>query len=140
MNALTPADAVRTGTYRPTGPRARRAPRLSSFRSRGPSMQRRRVSMWVATRVFTILPGARELAATPVAGAQEGAGTAERPAVKAGALADGWVLDGRLDDAAWASAPDSIAQLTTIEPREGGVPPGRTVVKVLADRDTIVFG
>jgi len=46
--------------------------------------------------------------------------------------------DGRLDEPAWARA-DSI-ELLQVEPREGGVPPGRTIVRVLATADAIVIG
>lgn len=52
---------------------------------------------------------------------------------------EGITLDGRLDEAAWATA-DSIARITEVEPEEGGVPPGRTVIKVLADADALVIG
>lgn len=48
-------------------------------------------------------------------------------------------LDGRLTEAGWATA-DSIPNLITIEPEEGGIPAGRTVVKVLANPNEIVFG
>ena len=68
----------------------------------------------------------------------EGGGT--RPALQAGVLTSSLVLDGRLDEEAWASVADSIARLTTIEPREGADPSGRTVVKVLADAREIVIG
>ena len=71
-------------------------------------------------------------AATPDEGA--------RPTLRAGTLDGGWVFDGRLDDPAWAAARDSIARLTTIEPREGGVPVGRTVVRVLTSPREIVIG
>ena len=50
------------------------------------------------------------------------------------------VIDGRLTDTAWSAATDSIANLVTIEPEQGGVPAGRTIVKVLADPEAIVFG
>ena len=62
-----------------------------------------------------------------------------RPSLRAGALPAGIVLDGRLDEAAWGAA-DSITNLTELEPREGGVPAGRTVVRVLAAPDALVFG
>jgi hypothetical protein len=48
-------------------------------------------------------------------------------------------LDGRLDEPSWSTA-DSIANLTTIEPEEGGVPAGQTTVKVLVNAGEIVFG
>ncbi|HEX6749520.1 MAG TPA: DUF5916 domain-containing protein [Longimicrobium sp.] len=62
-----------------------------------------------------------------------------RPSLRAGALPAGLALDGRLDETAWREA-DSIPALTELEPREGGVPAGRTVVRVLADADALVFG
>ncbi len=48
-------------------------------------------------------------------------------------------LDGRLDEASWSAA-DSIESLTELEPNEGVTPSGRTVVRVLADGDGLVFG
>lgn len=61
-----------------------------------------------------------------------------RPVLTVGALGN-VILDGRLDEPAWSAA-DSIACLTEVEPREGDVPRGRTVVKVLADADALVIG
>lgn len=82
---------------------------------------------------------------SPAMAAEAGEGTAAaaegaRPTLRAGTLGGDLVFDGRLDDPAWAAAADSIAGLTTIEPREGGVPVGRTVVKVLANPREIVIG
>jgi hypothetical protein len=68
------------------------------------------------------------------------AADAERPTLRVGTLAPSFILDGRLGDAAWAGAPDSIARLTTVEPREGGTPVARTSVKVLASPDELVLG
>ncbi|HEY7686521.1 MAG TPA: DUF5916 domain-containing protein, partial [Gemmatimonadales bacterium] len=48
-------------------------------------------------------------------------------------------LDGKLDEPAWQSA-DSIVNLVTIEPEEGGAPAGQTVVKVLANSGELVIG
>lgn len=48
-------------------------------------------------------------------------------------------LDGVMSEAAWATA-DSITNLVTIEPEEGGTPEGRTVVKVLVSPDFIIIG
>jgi len=63
-----------------------------------------------------------------------------RPELRVGTLPPSLVLDGRLDDEAWASDTDSVARLTTIEPHEGAEPTGRTVVKVLASAQEIVIG
>jgi hypothetical protein len=63
----------------------------------------------------------------------------ERPVLRIGALAGEFRLDGRLDDPAWTMA-DSIPNLTQIEPREGSVPAGRTVVRVLASAGHLIIG
>lgn len=63
----------------------------------------------------------------------------QRPSLRAGRLPGDLVLDGVLSEPAWTSA-DSIANLTTIEPEEGGVPAGQTTVQVLASPKEIVFG
>jgi uncharacterized protein DUF5916 len=62
-----------------------------------------------------------------------------RPALHAAAFQTEFKLDGRLDEPWWATA-DSIAHLVTIEPEEGGVPPGQTTVKALASPGELVFG
>jgi hypothetical protein len=48
-------------------------------------------------------------------------------------------LDGRLSEPVWATV-DSISNLVTVEPEEGGTPEGRTVVKVLVSPDAIIIG
>lgn len=48
-------------------------------------------------------------------------------------------LDGRLDEPAWLQA-DSIDGLSQIEPVEGGAPSAKTVIRVLAAPDAIIFG
>ena len=50
-----------------------------------------------------------------------------------------FTLDGRLDEPAWRAA-DSIVNLVTIEPEEGGVPAGQTIVKVLVSPTEIIIG
>lgn len=59
--------------------------------------------------------------------------------VRVATFGGGLHLDGRLDEAEWQGA-DSIANLTTIEPEEGGVPAGQTTVKILMSPNEIVFG
>ncbi len=63
----------------------------------------------------------------------------EVPALKVGVLDSEIRIDGRLDEPAWARA-DAIANLTMVEPTEGGAPTGRTTVRVLANRRELVFG
>lgn len=67
----------------------------------------------------------------------------KKPTLRAGRLtAEGQReirIDGRLSEAAWATD-DSISTLVTVEPEEGGVPEGRTVVRVIAHPDEIVIG
>jgi hypothetical protein len=62
-----------------------------------------------------------------------------RASLRVGALSSSLRLDGRLEDPAWMAA-DSISSLTEIEPREGAVPTGRTVARVLMNHDQIVIG
>jgi len=57
----------------------------------------------------------------------------------ASALATELSLDGKLAEPVWSTA-DSIANLTMIEPEEGGVPAGQTTVKVLTDASELVIG
>jgi len=74
--------------------------------------------------------------------AQDGAAprpdAAGRSALAAGVVSD-IRLDGRLDEAAWASA-QHIGRLTMTEPFEGAVPTCTTTVWVLADATTLVIG
>ena len=62
-----------------------------------------------------------------------------RPSLRIGTSSSRLKIDGIVDEPAWATT-DSIANLTQIEPVEGQPPTGRTVVRVLAIGDAIVFG
>src|SRR5689334_3087326 len=62
----------------------------------------------------------------------------ERPKMRAGVLPANFAFTGALTDPAWAAVPDSIARLTTIEPRMGEEPAARTIVKMLANANEIV--
>jgi len=78
-------------------------------------------------------PAANDSAAEP-------AGTsAARHILRAAVFAGQFTLDGRLDEPAWRTA-DSIVNLVTIEPKEGGAPAGQTTVKVLVNPGELVFG
>jgi uncharacterized protein DUF5916 len=48
-------------------------------------------------------------------------------------------VDGRLSEPVWAAV-DSISNLVTVEPEEGGTPEGRTVVKVVISPSAIIIG
>lgn len=74
----------------------------------------------------------------PAATAQNASNGAPR-SVEVGLLTEELKLDGRLDEAAWQSA-GVIADLATTEPVEGGVPVGRTTVRILADSRAVIFG
>jgi uncharacterized protein DUF5916 len=64
----------------------------------------------------------------------------ERPTLRVGtAPQNGISLDGVLSEALWATV-DSISNLTTVEPEEGKVPTGRTVVRVLVTATDIIMG
>jgi hypothetical protein len=62
----------------------------------------------------------------------------ERPTLRASALSPDFIFDGKMNGPAWWAATDSIANLITIEPEEGGVPAGQTIIKVLANQNGIV--
>jgi hypothetical protein len=83
---------------------------------------------------------AASLAAAAEAEGDATARESQRPTLRAGSLTPDFRLDGRMTERAWGFADDSIANLTTIEPEEGGVPVGETIVKVLADGQAIVIG
>jgi hypothetical protein len=70
---------------------------------------------------------------------EEEEGPLERPTLQVGALTSDFTFDGILSELVWADA-DSIENLITIEPEEGGEPEGRTIVKVLANATEIVVG
>ena len=86
---------------------------------------------------LVVIAVGRVAAQQPAAGAVSPA--AARPALRIGSANGGLRLDGVLNEPAWA-ATDSIADLTQIEPVEGGRPTGRTVVRVLASGEAIIFG
>jgi hypothetical protein len=63
----------------------------------------------------------------------------EKPTLRSNGLPAELSLDGVLSEPVWASG-EAIANLTTVEPEEGGVPAGQTTVKVLANAKEIVIG
>jgi hypothetical protein len=85
-----------------------------------------------------VLPEAALPLALLLAGAAP-AGSDDRPTLRAGTLSSPLTLDGVLSEPDWAAA-DAIANLTTVEPEEGGVPAGQTTVKVLANSKEVVIG
>ena len=60
------------------------------------------------------------------------------PRLRVGPLPQTMVLDGRMREPVWATADSAV--LTEFEPELGTVPTERTVVKVLASADELVFG
>jgi Domain of unknown function (DUF5916) len=61
------------------------------------------------------------------------------PSLRVGELPDGIVVDGILNETAWATTQAADAFLQT-EPREGAPPTGRTIVRVLAGAEALVIG
>ena len=111
-------------------------------RRRGSVMHRVSPNRWSRLAWCTVigrtcvLPAAGLLAlASPVAAAAPG--TVPRLAVSA--LTADIVIDGRLDEAAWASAAKS-EDLTQVDPREGAAASAATRVRVLAGPKAIVIG
>ena len=60
------------------------------------------------------------------------------PRLHVSPLPSAFVLDGRMREPVWATADSGV--LTEFEPERGTVPAERTVVKVLANADELVFG
>jgi len=82
----------------------------------------------------------------PTAGEDEPAPTgdaAATPTLRAGSRSRGSSssvsLDGRLDEPVWKTV-DSIGNLVTVEPEEGGTPAGQTIVKVLTSAGELIIG
>ncbi len=98
------------------------------------------VSRGAHLRFLKILVSLIPLAILFVLGAQAAGQNGEKPSLRVGALPKQSVkLDGVLSEPAWATA-DSITNLVTIEPDEGGVPAGQTIVKVLGNSKEIIIG
>src|SRR6478672_2738242 len=93
----------------------------------------------IACAVLLVVAGPAHAQVTQGTPTSPAAASVARPALRIGAARGPIRLDGRLDEAAWASA-DSIADLTQIEPTEGAVPSGRTIIRVLTTASEIVFG
>ena len=76
----------------------------------------------------------------PFLAARAAGQTTDRPILRAAAVPKLELqLDGVLSEPIWAEA-DSITNLITIEPQEGAVPEGRTLIKVLASSTEIIIG
>jgi hypothetical protein len=85
-----------------------------------------------------ILPGVCAgawLAVLPVTAAAQ----APTPQIAAARLQPDHLIDGRLDEADWATAV-SVDTFLQAEPHEGAIPSGRTTVRVLADAKALVIG
>jgi hypothetical protein len=63
-----------------------------------------------------------------------------RPTLRVSSLPSNFEFGGAMDGQAWWAAADSIADLITVEPEEGGIPQSRTVIKVLANQSEIIVG
>jgi Domain of unknown function (DUF5916) len=61
------------------------------------------------------------------------------PTLRAGTATSKIELDGRLEEADWQRAP-AIENITMVEPKEGAQPSFPTIVKVLANPQSITFG
>jgi hypothetical protein len=61
------------------------------------------------------------------------------PTLRAGVLAPGHAIDGRLDEPAWATA-DVASDFVQTDPAEGRPASGRTIVRVLAGSKALVIG
>src|SRR5512137_205759 len=97
-----------------------------------------RLSIVASTAALLITMCRAASAQTPAVAPPSPAPAAPRPSLQAGQLDGSIRLDGKLDEAAWQTAP-RIDNLTMSEPTPGIAPTGRTIVSVLADRRVIVI-
>lgn len=104
-------------------------------------MQIKRILRWSFT-ILAVLATILLLASPALAQEQEEEDEedepiGERPTLSVNELTPDFRFDGH-PGAAWASAEDSIEDLITIEPEEGGEPAAQTVVKVFANSEYIL--
>ena len=127
--------------------RARRSRRVNSrelatsinAHSKDSMLMRPTIRRWQRALLFVSCIASRQITAQSSVAPLPPSGTAQ-PTLRAGRLDAAAIrIDGRLDEPAWATT-DSIADLTQIEPVQGAAPSGRTVVRVLAGPNDIVFG
>jgi hypothetical protein len=64
--------------------------------------------------------------------------TTEKPMLKANELSEDFKFDGFFNSAEWNAGTDSIADLITIDPEEGGEPEAPTVVKIFTSPNDII--
>src|SRR3990172_2032259 len=62
----------------------------------------------------------------------------ERPALQVSELSSDFKFDGLFNEPEWSTTSDSIANLITIEPVEGGEPNEKTTIKVFANHNDII--
>jgi hypothetical protein len=136
-NVLTPSQWTRVSTERltaPTAPALARVPLASAAavsQATVPNSPTLTASTAVGT-VYETAPPAREAAQRPDSN--------ERLSLRIGSVpTTGIVLDGVVSEPLWTTL-DSISNLTMLEPKEGGVPTGRTVVRVIVTPTEIVMG
>ncbi|MGH7490998.1 MAG: DUF5916 domain-containing protein [bacterium] len=84
--------------------------------------------------------GAQDFTPSAAAAEEEGPLPGIRPTLSVGALSPDFRFEGAMDGQVWWAGADSITNFITIEPEEGGVPEGRTVVRVLASQSDLVVG
>jgi hypothetical protein len=90
--------------------------------------------------VCVVLASSRAFGQTADAGEEdEPLEAAAKPELRVGTLPADFLFEGRMSHPAWFAA-DSISNLITVEPEEGGTPAGRTVIRVLANAGDIVIG
>jgi hypothetical protein len=63
----------------------------------------------------------------------------EKPSLQVSELTPEFTFDGIFNLSEWETATDSIADLITIEPEEGGEPAGQTIIKVFTNPSDIII-
>ena len=94
---------------------------------------------WLGSLCFSIFLLHASLGLAQEGGAEQPARRG-KPTLRANPLPADFDFTGKAAGTSWWAASDSIADLVTIEPEEGGVPAGQTIVRVFANQDYVVVG
>jgi hypothetical protein len=91
-------------------------------------MQSKRFVLWLLS-IFIFLLLAGQVFAQEEEEEEEEEVMGEKPSLQVSELTPEFTFDGIFNLSEWETATDSIANLITIEPEEGGEPAGQTIIK-----------
>jgi hypothetical protein len=101
-------------------------------------MQSKRFVLWLLS-IFIFLLLAGQVFAQEEEEEEEEEVMGEKPSLQVSELTPEFTFDGIFNLSEWETATDSIANLITIEPEEGGEPAGQTIIKVFTNPIDIII-